>query len=126
MPNGLDLDREYGGHDYGDDHSHTCDCKHGCGCSMGPSMSHGPLGLDPAGECPGNPKDGIHHSLNDDYHTVVKRRIRNLERRAFKAEDLLKRVDPGAIELAEQLKEAQQQLRAAEQRANQAVKLLCT
>lgn len=33
----------------------TSDCEH-CKCWMGPSRSGGPEGVDPFGECPGNPK----------------------------------------------------------------------
>jgi hypothetical protein len=87
-------------------------------------MSHGPLGLDPGGECPGNPDDGQTLPGNGNYETVVKRRIQKLERRAYSAEDLLKRVEPGTIELAEQLRKTQQQLSEASHRTQEAIKLL--
>ncbi len=78
MPNGHNLSKEYGKHDYGKCEG-TCDCIYGCGCWMGSARSGGPLGLDPFGECPGNPKDGIKLLGKDDYEIVVTRRIRRLE-----------------------------------------------
>lgn len=86
MPNGYDYRKEYGPHDYGDDPHRTVNCKHRCGCAMGPSTSDGPIGVDPFGECPGNPKDGKLLGGNADQRVVVTRRIRALERRAMEAE----------------------------------------
>ncbi len=88
MPNGHDYSREYGKHDYGKCEG-TCDCIYGCGCWMGSVMSGGPLGLDPFGECPGNPKDGKKLFGKDDYEIVVTRRIRGLESRLYQVEQEL-------------------------------------
>lgn len=48
-----------GGHQYPgctvDNFCFTSNCDYGCGCWMGQSRSGGPEGIDPFGECPGNP-----------------------------------------------------------------------
>lgn len=108
-PNGDSMDKEYGEHKYAD-HGRTSDCEHGCECWMGPFNSGGPVGLNPFGECPNNPKDGERLGGERDYQLVVNRRIRNLEARAHGAEDLLKQVEPGTIELAKQLQDVKDQL----------------
>jgi hypothetical protein len=108
--NGHDIAKEYGPHKYPDPDS-TSDCKHGCGCWAGPNNSGGPLGLDPiSGECPNNPKNNIRLGGDGDYETVVERRIRNLERRAYDAETALKKVRPSKKKLAEDLGAAQEKI----------------
>lgn len=92
MPNGHDYTKEYGPHEYPAAPDHTSDCKFGCGCWAGPARSGGPLGLDPFGECPGNPKDGRKLGVNTDYEIVVTRRIRVLESRAYNAEQEVERL----------------------------------
>jgi len=106
MPNGHDYTKEYGEHDYGNQQG-TYNCKHHCGCWMGPARSGGPVGVDPFGECPGNPKDGKLVGGSADYEIVVTRRIRGLEKQLYdtqqELEDLRKiKVMPKA-KLAEEL-----------------------
>lgn len=91
MPNG-DGHKDFGGHKYATDG--TSNCEHGCGCWMGSSHSGGPVGLDPLGQCPGNPLDGKKREGNIDYGDVVEQRIKSLETRALKAERALKVVSP--------------------------------
>ncbi len=95
--------KEYGGHKYSDmDRTHNCE--HGCGCYAGPSSSGGPIGLDPIhGACPNNPADGERLGGNGDHALVVKDRIQDLSSRAYKAEGLLKKVEPDKVQLAEEL-----------------------
>ena len=124
MPNGLNLDIEYGEHKYDDSLHHTSDCHHGCGCSMGPSNSGGPLGLDPFGECPGNPKSGTLLPGDDDYKTVVKRRIKKLKERADQAESMLEQVEPGEVKLVEKLRIANSSLFKLQQIIERAVDIL--
>jgi len=50
---------------------------------MGPARSGGPVGVDPFGECPGNPKDGNRLSGFGDREVVITRRIRNLEKQLY-------------------------------------------
>jgi len=106
MPNGHDYSKEYGNHDYGNQVG-TCDCKHGCGCWMGPARSGGPLGVDPFGECPGNPKDGKRLGGQADQEIVVTRRIRGLEQKLNEAEQelqkLLKIKGTPEVKMAEEL-----------------------
>lgn len=85
MPNGYDHSKEYGPHDYAGP-GRTNDCKYGCGCWMGPFQSGGPIGLDPFGECPKNPKDHRLLGGDGDLRVVVERRIAGLEKRAATAE----------------------------------------
>lgn len=92
------LSQGIGGHKY-DDHDGTSDCEYGCGCSMGRTMSHGPTGVDPFGECPGNPKDSKKLGGNADYDVVVERRIRALSDRAYRAEELAKRLTKKLAEI---------------------------
>lgn len=101
MPNGHGP-KEYGAHNYGP--TGMDQCRHGCGCWMGDCSSGGPLGLDPFGACPGNPTDGKKLGGEADYHQVVEQRINDLQSRATRAEDLLKRVKPSKVQLAEDLK----------------------
>lgn len=109
MPNG-DGPKEYGGHKYPDTDS-THDCEHGCGCCAGPSSSGGPIGLDPiSGACPNNPADGELLGGDRDHALVVKQRIRDLSSRAYKAEELLKKVDSDKIELAKGLGSVRREL----------------
>jgi len=90
MPNGHNYSKEYGKHKYAGEG--TSDCQHGCGCWMGPARSDGPVGLDPFGECPGNPVDGKQVGGKADYEIVVTRRIRALESRAYQAETELEKL----------------------------------
>ena len=109
MPNGHDLRKEYGQHKYAG-HDGTSDCKYECGCWMGPARSGGPLGVDPFGECPGNPKDGKPLGGKSDYEVVVERRISGLEHRAYAAEQKLKSVSPSKLKLAEELESVRKEL----------------
>ncbi len=113
MPNGHGH-KEYGEHAYADHIS--SDCAHGCGCWMGSSRSGGPVGLDPGGACPKNPKDGILLGGEKDYEYVVTSRIDELSGRAYRAEQLLKAVEPGTIVLAQELAATKEELFKARQR----------
>ena len=68
------LDAEYlhsrncGGHSYPYLGDGTSDCEY-CQCWMGPCRSGGPEGLDPFGNCPGNPK------LRDAYKRLSEPRL---------------------------------------------------
>jgi len=106
MPNGLPHDKEYGPHEYPEAPHRTSDCKYGCGCSAGPTMSHGPLGLNPFGECPQNPKDGVLLGGDDDYRCVVERRIRHLEKKASERDHFEKLAGTEKVEIDRQLDEA--------------------
>lgn len=99
--NGHDIEKEYGGHKYAN-HGGTSDCKYHCGCNMGPSSSRGPVGIDPFGKCPGNPKDGKPLGGNRDYEHVVKERIHNLESELWNAKTQLEAVSPSKKALAEE------------------------
>lgn len=88
MPNGHDYSKEYGKHDYGKCEG-TSDCEYGCGCWMGPARSGGPIGVDPFGECPNNPKDGKRLGGQADHEVVVTRRIRALESKLYNTEQEL-------------------------------------
>jgi len=124
-PNGHDYSKEYGLHKYSDDPHHTQDCQHGCGCWAGPARSGGPVGLDPlGGECPNNPKSGERLSGNADYEIVVERRISALETRVYNAEQLLKQVEPGEIDLAKELQKTKKQLFEEQQRTKRAAEVL--
>ncbi len=101
--------KEYGKHQY--DENGLNDCKHGCGCYVGHSDSDGPIGLDPFGKCPKNPKDGHLlsenencHGRNVDYEYVVKERIKDLESWLQSAENQLKAVEPDKIRLAGEIR----------------------
>lgn len=112
MPNGYDMTRVYGGHNYGENPQGTVDCKFGCGCSCGPTSSGGPVGLDPIyGECPNNPLSGKRLEGNGDYRVVVTRRIRGLEKAVHewreRAERAEKRVGVKKSELADKLEAAE-------------------
>ena len=112
MPNGHDPNKEYGPHDYPEG---SGNCKHGCGCWMGSSQSDGPIGLDPFGECPKNPRDGKFLGGLVDYRCVVEKRIRNLESRASTAETALEKVSPSKKKLAEKLQRTKKELAEANQ-----------
>jgi len=101
MPNGHGP-KEYGQHEYADLEGRT-DCEYNCGCWASASMSGGPVGLDPFGTCPRNPKDGKLLGGNADYEYVVTERIRKLESRVYFAEEKLKKVKPSKKELAEKV-----------------------
>ena len=122
MPNGHGL-KEYGGHKYAD-HDGTSDCKFGCECWMGPSRSGGPAGLDPFGTCPKNPKDGNFLGGVADYEYVVNARIADLQSRLRAAEDLLMRVNPDQIRLAEDLAKIRGELAQQESLLHQIRRLL--
>ena len=102
MPNGHGP-KEYGEHEYEKFDGRRVDCKHGCGCWAGGFSSGGPIGLDPFGTCPGNPKDGKRLGGNQDYEHVVKDRIATLTSRVHQEEELLTQVDPDKMKLAEDL-----------------------
>ncbi|MFC1656416.1 hypothetical protein ACFL14_00400 [Patescibacteria group bacterium] len=110
MPNGLPHDKEYGPHAYDSDGSYTGNCKHNCGCSIGPTMSHGPLGLDPFGECPGNPKDGKSLGGDRDYECVVERRILHLQKKASERDKFKKLAGTDKVELQRQVDEMHNRL----------------
>ncbi len=102
MPNGYNYDEErHGPHDYGEFTTGLHDCKYGCGCHMASSTSGGPAGLDPFGECPGNPIAGRslgNLAANTDF--VITRRVRGIEARMNKAEDIVKRMRSPKKQLA--------------------------
>ena len=102
------MTKEYGPHKYEEDV--TSDCEYKCGCWMGPYKSGGPLGLDPFGICPGNPKDGKLLGGKEDYNFVVKQRIKELESRLYHAEASLEKVKPSKIKLADELVSAKEEL----------------
>jgi hypothetical protein len=110
MPNGHSK-KEYGVHEY-DDTGGTSDCRFNCGCWAGPARSGGPIGLDPFGACPGNPVDGKLLGGKNDYENVVIYRIRDLESRLYKAEELLKRTSPSKAKLAAELAAVEAKLAA--------------
>ena len=91
MPNGHDNSKEYGSHEYGD--KGTSNCRYECKCWMGPARSGGPIGLDPFGECPNNPKNGERLGGNDDYEIVVTRRIRALESQSYAGKQAIERLE---------------------------------
>ncbi len=101
MPNGHSC-KEYGGHKYAD-HGGTSDCEYHCGCWMGPARSGGPVGLDPCGKCPGNPIDGESLGGKQDYEYVVNERIDGLEKRLYRAEAILKKVEPDKLALVQKI-----------------------
>ncbi len=100
--NGQDTQKEYGDHKY-ENYPGTSDCKNGCGCRMSGFQSWGPLGIDPFGKCPGNPKDGKSLGGNKDYEYVVSQRIDNLESELREAKRQLQAVSPEKIELANKI-----------------------
>lgn len=106
MPNGHDHNKEYGSHRY--DRGDMGDCI--CGCRMGGFSSSGPIGLDPFGACPSNPKDGKLLGGSNDYELVVNQRIEQLARRAHQAETRFRGVEPGAKKLANELRRVQAKL----------------
>lgn len=117
MPNGHDTMREYGGHDYGENPQGTVNCKFGCGCWAGPARSGGPIGLDPlSGECPNNPLGVKRLEGKADYEIVVTRRIRGLEKSAYKWQERAlkaeKRVGVKKSDLAEKLEVAEKKIEA--------------
>ena len=113
MPNGYDYSRKYGPHEYSNSDG-TGDCD--CGCWMGDSRSHGPIGVDPFGECPANPKDGHLVGGSADHEIVVERRIRkltsvlsNAEKRAKDAEEV---AEKGAAIMQKERDSANEKLRS--------------
>lgn len=122
MPNGCER-REYGKHKY-DAPGGTSDCKYGCGCWMGSARSGGPVGLDPFGVCPGNPKSGEPLGGKGDYEYVVNERIADLESRLSSAEDELERLRPGKVKLAAKLVAAEEKLAQREGLLNELRRLL--
>ena len=108
MPNGHSS-KEYGKHKYASDVGKS-DCAHGCGCWVASFQSSGPVGLDPFGTCPKNPKDGELLGGNADYNHVVTERIESLSSRLYKAEERLGRVKPSKAKLAKELATAQDKL----------------
>jgi hypothetical protein len=103
-PIGFDY-KEYGPHKY--TRAGTSDCEYGCGCWAGDARSGGPLGLEPiSGRCPANPVNGEPLGGKKDYEYVVMDRIESAERRAYEAEDLLRKVKPDKIKLVSDRDEA--------------------
>ncbi len=100
--NGHDIQKEYGGHKY-ENYPGTSECKNGCGCRMSGFQSWGPLGIDPFGKCPGNPKDGKLLGGKKDYEYVVGQRIDNLESELREVKKQLEAVSPEKIELAKKI-----------------------
>ncbi|MFA6227215.1 MAG: hypothetical protein WC631_01940 [Candidatus Paceibacterota bacterium] len=113
MPNGHG-DKKYGPHKYAD-HGGTSDCEHKCGCWMGPSRSGGPVGINPFGQCPGNPLDGQKLGGKEDYELVVDQRIADLEQRVWKAEEALKKVRPSKKKIVDELEQAKKKLAEAKE-----------
>lgn len=109
-------DRRYGSHRYtGSTKVH--ECEYVCGCWKGPDgFSYGPIGLDPNGECPNNPVNGVRLDDDSDFQIVVLRRILSQERRIRELEKQLEQVDPGAIQLAEELRIVKAEMARASQR----------
>ena len=76
----IDLDKEYGPHDFGEEGVGFC--KHGCMCWIAEDGHFGgPLDFaGPDGECPGNPKDGnFLGKYGLDHECVLRRYIRELQ-----------------------------------------------
>jgi len=113
LPNGHEK-KEYGKHCYEEHRGSHCTL--GCGCWASDARSGGPLGLDPFGVCPNNPIDGVLRTGSIDYMDVVEQRIEGLQQRAFNAENLLKQVAPGTIELAKKLAEVRREKFSLEQK----------
>ncbi len=122
MPNGH-APKEYGEHKYPDPDG-TSDCKYSCGCWMGPTRSGGPTGLDPFGECPGNPKDGKPLGGKLDYDFIVTKRIEDLSSRLYKAENRLKKVSPSKAILADELASVKEKLLKQDQILAEILKLI--
>jgi len=97
--------KKYGEHNY-DPGPCFGKCKNGCGCEMASSSSSGPVGLDPFGTCPNNPKDGKLLGGNLDYEYVVNERIESLVWRLLNVEEELKKVRPNKRKLADALEKA--------------------
>jgi hypothetical protein len=116
--NGQDTQKEYGDHKY-ENYPGTSECKNGCGCRMSGFQSWGPLGIDPFGKCPGNPKDGKSLGGNKDYEYVVSQRIDNLESELREAKRQLEAVSPGKIKLAEELSFTKEKLQEREKALRQ-------
>lgn len=92
--------KEYGDHEYPEEGDTSLrNCVHKCGCYVASFTSGGPLGLDPLGECPHNPKNGERLPGAADYEIVVTRRIRAGE----EAEAKLRRISKPKKKLAEEL-----------------------
>ncbi len=113
-----DMQKEYGGHKY-ENYPGTSECKNGCGCRMSDFQSWSPLGLDPFGKCPGNPKDNVLLGGNKDYEYVVSQRIHNLESELREAKRQLEAVSPDKINLAEELSLTKEKLEKREQALRQ-------
>ena len=111
MPNGHDPNKKYGTHLYPAGPHATSDCKYNCGCWAGPSRSGSKTpGIDPFGECPGNPADGKTLGGTADAEIIINRRISDLQGRAHKAEDELKRTSPAKKRLAARIEELNTQV----------------
>jgi hypothetical protein len=94
MPNGHEH-KKFGGHHYPFAPDRTSDCEYGCGCWAGPNRSGGPGGLDPFGECPNNPEDGVRRGGEIDRDQVINDRIQELERKAAGAKGELRKLTGG-------------------------------
>lgn len=111
MPNGHDHSKEYGPHRY--DQGDRGDCV--CGCRMSGFSSDGPVGLDPFGACPANPKDGKLLGGSSDYELVVAQRFERLAHRAYVAEQSFRAVEPGTKKLAVELRRTKAKLAKSEE-----------
>lgn len=109
MPNGHSK-KEYGTHEYPDSDGGRVDCKFGCGCWVASATSNGPLGVDPFGACPMNPKDGNLLGGKYDYENLVTYRIRDLEFALYKAKERLTQVSPSKKKLADELAAVRKEL----------------
>ena len=65
------MPKEYSEHKY---NNGLCSC----GCWLNTDSSGGPIGLDPKGKCPKNPKDGVPIGGLHDYAEVANERINGL------------------------------------------------
>ncbi len=88
------MPKEYGEHKY---NNGLCIC----GCWSNSLTSGGPVGLDPKGKCPKNPKDGVPIGGLHDFEEVAKERIASLYSKIQNLEDRLKKAE-------QDLKEAKQ------------------
>ncbi len=113
-----DNKKEYGGHKY-ENYPGTSECQNGCGCRMSGFQSWGPLGIDPFGKCPGNPKDGKPLGGNQDYEYVVDQRIDNLESELRETKRQLEAVNPDKAILAKELSLAKEKLHEREKALRQ-------
>ena len=101
---------DYGGHQYSEGHTGRCSC----GCRMQRHSSSGPIGVDPFGNCPDNPKDKQRQAENHDYADLVNGRMAHLELRLKEASGAVKIVEQAEkstnIDLVRQLEKSCQDI----------------